>query len=50
VQARKPLGHPDGAVETRSPDDAVAALIEECSEYLTRGSRYVWLIDPNDRF
>ena len=39
-------GPPDLAVEIRSPSDTVAALHAKGGEYLARGVRLVWILDP----
>jgi Uma2 family endonuclease len=39
-------GAPDLAVEVLSPSDRVFELIEKANDYLTAGTRLVWVIDP----
>ena len=39
-------GAPDLAVEILSPDDKASAVQEKIREYLTAGTRLVWLVDP----
>jgi Uma2 family endonuclease len=42
-------GAPDLAVEVRSPHDSLRELSEKAGEYLSHGSRLVWIIDPRRR-
>lgn len=42
-------GPPDLAVEVISPSDSMVDLLEKVGEYLTAGTRLVWVIDPNAR-
>jgi Uma2 family endonuclease len=39
-------GAPDLAVEVLSPDDRVSEVEEKVSEWLTAGSRQVWVVSP----
>jgi Uma2 family endonuclease len=39
-------GAPDLAVEVRSPHDSLRELSKKADEYLSHGSRLVWVIDP----
>jgi Uma2 family endonuclease len=39
-------GAPDLAVEVRSPHDSLRELAAKAGDYLSHGSRLVWLIDP----
>lgn len=39
-------GAPDLAVEVLSPDDRVSEVAEQVSEWLTSGSRQVWVVSP----
>jgi Uma2 family endonuclease len=39
-------GAPDLAVEVRSPHNSMRELAEKAREYLSFGSRLVWIIDP----
>ena len=40
---------PDLAVEVLSPDDRPRAILDKVGEYLERGVRVVWVIDPRSR-
>ena len=40
---------PDLAVETLSPDDRVGAVREKVQWWLTRGTKLVWVVDPENR-
>jgi Uma2 family endonuclease len=40
---------PDLAVEVLSPDDRPRAILDKVGEYLERGVRLVWVIDPGSR-
>lgn len=42
-------GAPDLAVEVRSPHDSMRDLTDKASEYLTYGSRFVWILDPRKK-
>lgn len=42
-------GGPDLAVEILSPDDRWSEIEEKVAEYLARGVRLVWLVDPRSR-
>ena len=42
-------GAPDLAVEVLSPDDRVAEVEEKVSEWLTAGTRQVWVVSANLR-
>jgi Uma2 family endonuclease len=42
-------GAPDLAVEVRSPHNSVRELTEKAREYLSFGSRLVWIIDPRQQ-
>ncbi len=48
-----PQGYPDVApdlcVEVLSPGDATPAMITKIREYLTRGVRLVWVVDPEQQ-
>ncbi len=37
------------AIEIKSPEDRILDLLARCREYVDRGTRYVWMIDPKDR-
>jgi Uma2 family endonuclease len=40
---------PDLAVEVLSPSQSVADLDEKISDYLTAGTRLIWIVDPAER-
>ncbi len=42
-------GAPDLAVEVMSPNDAAPEMDAKAKEYLTAGSRLVWVLDPDRR-
>ena len=42
-------GAPDFAVEIRSPGDRSAEIVAKVDEYLTRGVRLVWVVDPSKK-
>ena len=42
-------GAPDLAVEVRSPHDSMRELTDKAGEYLTYGSRAVWILDPRKK-
>lgn len=42
-------GPPDLAVEVLSPSDRMVDVLEKVQEYLTAGTRIVWVIDPEAR-
>lgn len=42
-------GMPDLAVEIKSPDDRLKAMLETAQYYLTHGARLVWLVHPEKR-
>jgi len=42
-------GAPDLAVEILSPDDNPREVLDKVGEYLTAGTRLVWVIDPEGR-
>jgi Uma2 family endonuclease len=50
---QRPSGYPDVAadlcVEIRSPHDTRRRISEKVREYLARGVRMVWVVDPDDR-
>lgn len=42
-------GMPDLAVEIKSPDDRLKAMLETAQYYLLHGARLVWLVHPEKR-
>jgi Uma2 family endonuclease len=42
-------GPPDLAVEIRSPGDRLAEIGAKVSDYLARGVRLVWVVDPKEK-
>jgi Uma2 family endonuclease len=48
-----PVGYPDVAadlcVEVRSPSETTRSLRAKAREYLERGVRMVWIVDPDDQ-
>jgi Uma2 family endonuclease len=42
-------GYPDLAVEVLSPSDRYSDVVQKAREYLTLGTRLVWVIDPIGR-
>ena len=42
-------GPPDLAVEIRSPGDRASEIFAKVQEYLNRGVRVVWIVDPASR-
>jgi Uma2 family endonuclease len=50
---RTPVGYPevpaDLVVEVLSPDDSRRKMANKVREYLARGVRAVWVVDPEDR-
>ena len=53
LPAEEPLGYiegaPDLAVEVLSPNDRASEVIAKVQEWLTAGSRMVWVVDPKSR-
>lgn len=42
-------GAPDLAVELRSPDDSLAALVRKIQDYFANGAKLAWVILPEER-
>jgi Uma2 family endonuclease len=42
-------GAPDFAIEVRSPEDRLRALVAKARDYLAAGGRLVWIVDPATR-
>ena len=42
-------GPPDFAIEIRSPGDRQAAITAKVADYLARGVRVVWVVDPSTK-
>jgi Uma2 family endonuclease len=43
------VGPPDLAVETMSPSDTVFEVDEKVQEWLTAGTRLVWVLNPRQK-
>lgn len=49
ARERYPTSAPELCIEIRSPDDRLSQVIEKAKVYLSWGTQFVWIIDPDAR-